>query len=32
MSASLAEGWRTSTSKTLEREFAAFVQPVPAIA
>lgn len=27
MSASLAEGWRTSTSKTLEREFARFVQP-----
>ena len=32
MSASLAEGWRTSTSKTLEREFAAFVQPTAAIA
>jgi NAD(P)-dependent dehydrogenase (short-subunit alcohol dehydrogenase family) len=30
MSASLAEGWRTSTSKTLEREFASFVQPAPA--
>lgn len=30
MSRSLAGGWANSTSKTLERDFATFVQPVPA--